>query len=42
LHPISGAEGHIAFALAAAVALVGLCRLLLGLARDLREYRAGR
>jgi hypothetical protein len=42
LHPLSAAEAHIAFALAAAVAIIGVCRLLLGLARDWREYRAGR
>jgi hypothetical protein len=42
VHPLSGAEGHIAFAIAAVVAIIGICRMLLGLARDWREYRAGR
>lgn len=42
LHPLSGTEAHIAFALAMLVAIIGVCRLLLGLARDWREYRAGR
>ncbi len=42
LHPLSGTEAHIAFALATMVAIIGVCRLLLDLARDWREYRAGR
>jgi hypothetical protein len=42
VHPVSGVEGHIAFAIGAVVAIIGICHMLLGLARDWREYRAGR
>jgi hypothetical protein len=41
LHPISGAEGHIAFGLAVSVAVIGICNMFLGLARNWRNYRKG-
>lgn len=41
LHPLSGAEGHIAFGLAVFVAVIGIGNMLLGLARNWRDYRKG-
>jgi hypothetical protein len=41
LHPLSGGEAHIAFGLAVFVAVIGICNMLIGLARNWRRYRNG-
>jgi len=41
LHPLSGTEAHIAFGMATFVAVIGICNMLIGLARNWRRYRKG-
>lgn len=41
VHPLDALEAHIAFALAAVSALIGLGNLLVSLLRNIRNYRDG-